>query len=180
MAVALTVQLPEQPATGSVEEVPLAGDGIVSPHSETHVHMVLEADATAGLLVITIQLDPRWSCLLNYCNWQCASLADRKGCSWRIQAGPDFFLGANMDLGTGPNFSAVGSDNNSIWCPPPQMLFVPGMTSWAPNIVFTTDNTDTEDVELFVLIYNFRKDAPKRIPVTVLNSALPRGSVALN
>jgi len=174
VGVTSSVQLPEQPASGFVEEVALAGNGYHAPHSETHVKLQLDADVSGALWQTTITFDPKWSSLIAYVHLEFGSLLDTKIVACRTQLGPDMFLGQNVLIP--PSFESLPENNQGLWVPPAQLYFAPGMPGWQPNITVRTDNTDTENGTVFLLLYNFKKDAGKRVPLSVIYSCLPRAS----
>jgi len=174
VAVASTILLPGQPTAGEVAEVALHGDGYFSPHSEFHVNVQLEADATGGNAVIQIQLDPRWSSVLAWCEIEVASLADAKIVNWRLVAGPALAFGINQTV-TALTGSVVGTHAPALWVPPPQLLVGPSR-GVATSLTLTTDNTDTEDLNLSCVFLNYQKDVRNRVSTSVINMPFSRGS----
>lgn len=180
MSVGSSVQLPNQPAAGRVEEFPLAGAGYTSPLSETRVRLELDADATGGFMTATIVMDPRWTSIIAYHGVEVGSLADSKALAFNIQVGEFFSLSSNVIVAKGVTGGTVPPLSVGTWTPPGQLLFGPGLPNWTNNIITTTDNTDTEDLVVNCLIYNFKKDASKVVPLAVLYRCLPRGTAAGN
>lgn len=175
MAVALVVDLPDQPAGGSAVEVPLAGNGYWSPHSETHVTAPLPGDASGGLQTITVSFDPRWTSIIAFCQLEIDSLGAPRNVTLRTQMGPDMFDGIVFNVQGLTSPGGIGALSPTTWYPVPQFYnFSTGQTP--PNIVLTKSNVDSEDVVMHLLVYNFKIDAAKRVPLQVLYSCLPRGS----
>jgi len=175
MAVGIQVNLPAQPTAGIVEEYGLAGDGLTAPHSEARVRLLLDGDSGGGLMTMTIGMDLRWASLVSYALCDVASLSDAKQIAWRMGVGSDMALGVNLEIPLSfPGGQAVGANNQGLWCPPPVLLMPNG--SVPAVLIFTTDNTDTEDIALHVLIYQFKIDAAKRVPLPILHSVLSRGT----
>ncbi len=175
MSVVSTVSLPSQPTVGFAEEIALAGNGYTAPHSQTNLQVILDADATGGQMTFTVNMDPRWSCLIAHASWQIGSLADGKNGNFRLQYGMSVFIGQRTDIALSFD-SGTAANNMQTWTPPPQLLFNPGISDWIPNLVLKTDNTDTEDAQLFVCILNYKKDAGKRFPLGLLHMPLTRGT----
>ncbi len=170
------VTLPNQPASpftavSSVQEIPLAGNGYTAPHSAWAVFLELEGDVSGGTMSLTCTLDNKWSHLLAWSAAKFATLADEKRISYNVQVYEDLEYFQNQIYKT-----SFGQLNQEMWCPPPQMLVAPGAPDWTNSILLSTDNTDTEDLRWNLLIYNFKKDANKVVPLPILHSVLSRAA----
>ncbi len=67
IAVVETLVLPAQPATGSVNYIPLGGDGFSAPNGAYAVNnFSLTGDATGGLLTFNVTMDNRYCSLVSY------------------------------------------------------------------------------------------------------------------
>lgn len=178
MSVAETVILPNQPVSGLIEEVALNGDGYSSPHSATYGRVNLAADAGAGTLQVTVEMDPRWTSMVSFMEVEVASMANDKNVNMRILITPTLAMGHNATIVL--PFSGSATFNLLTWWPAPQLIFSPHHTGGAgssrSNIRVTTDNTDTEDINFHFVLYNFKKDVQKQMPAWISHRVLTRGS----
>ena len=167
MAVASTFTLPSQPAAGNADFVPLGGDGWTSPQSMHILRSVLLAgDATGGNSVITVNTDPRFSCIVPWI--QVGVLG--------ATAAEDYVLAlvSRQRIGQGQSVQHVGntffsalSGGFALWSPPPVID--------VDQLSLTISNTDGDTTILNAIVYNFRLRASEKVPIAVLLDVLPRG-----
>lgn len=169
MSVTSTVQLPQQPTTGSTIWVPLGGNGYTSPHSMFEVDVQLANDASGGDCRLFILTDPRWESIINRAELIVASQA--------AQAEFTFNLNISQIAGFPPkvpmnyqgemDLSSLTGTGACSWDLPPHID--------AQQISATLDNVDdTETSIIRAWIFNFHKDASQRVPLNVLLGSIPR------
>ena len=168
MAVSTQVNLPAQPTTGQVVQTPLGGGGILAPHLETIVEMVLLGDATGGDSTHTIQLDPRYASMVSYC-------FGMSGAGTAIDMIFEIFRGDLTDLRHVANLESTTLQPNAyVWSPPALILSgQPGAI--APIVRMRSPNVDSVNTTFSVLIYNFVKNVRELTPLSILFASLPRG-----
>lgn len=157
MSVSGTVALPDQPTaltSGSVEYVPLGGDGFTSPKFAYNLLSgALAMDASGGTATITVTMDPRVCSLVSYATGQImqATAADTEflfSVSNRVP----------LQVLQGDTTSTVlsTSEIGVTWRPQPVVL--PGGGAVRPQLFFRVPNTDGDTVRLHAMIfcYNIR------------------------
>ncbi len=167
MAVASTVQLPQQPTVGLVETWPLGGDGFAAPHSFVAVEIELANDASAGLSSIAINMDPRYTSLVSFITHTTVSAAaDPHRCQLVV-------FNTNCDLAADqPDTNVFNGVASGTYKPPGMLLKVtPGST---PRIAATWINVDTETNTVNARIYQFNREMIHRVPVWLAMQNLPR------
>lgn len=161
MAVTSSVVLPAQPDSGSTKIVPLGGDGYSSPQSQYVVDMDVDMDASGTSVKCTIDGDDRFlqiAVCLQVNNTNTTPTATQ----FEIKASEGFTFTSNTLPLAGWN-----SLTNMIYTPLP--FFCSGSRGqWTVRTV----NTDTFNLRLKALIFNFRIDAAHKIPLTVLTQSL--------
>lgn len=163
MSVAVTLNMPDQPAAGSVRLRPLGGNGYTSPQSNYLVTVNLASDASAGNNAITINLDPQYQSVVSLVQCQLESgTVDVPVFIAIFPEGitPSFGIQAVMDID--PD---VGQ--NLLYSPPPMFNAV--------RLLARTDNVDTETLHLAAIIHNFKRDAFQKVPLNIILASLPRG-----
>ncbi len=169
MSVVLEVTLPAQPASGTVEFLPLGGDGRTAPHSMFLVDIQGTGDATGNHLRLTINRDQRFEQLCSYMMLQNGSAA---AVDYRMQvltagAARQINVGATKHATIDVTFTVA----SIIWAPPAYMLG----DQWQ----MATANVDTIVSRLKVLLYNFDIQASKKTPLPLLLASLPRSPSAV-
>jgi len=169
MSVTATIILPNQPAAGDVIYVPLGGDGWTSPMSLYEVNLQLANDASGGDTRLFVITDPRFEAVIHRAEVVVASQA--------AQAEFTFNLNISAVAGRSPkvpmnyqgemDFSTLTGTGAAFWDLPPHID--------AQQIATTTDNVDaTELTILRAWIYNFHRDASRRVPLSILLASIPR------
>lgn len=166
VSVSSTLDMPAQPASGELVIRPLGGDGYTSPQSYYLVNFDLDADGSGGTITLRINFDPQFQSVVSLIHCKMTSAAaDRQ---IRIDIFPVIWQAA------GPKFSVsalavqdadVGLD--LLYAPPP--VFNVG------RVGVLVDNVDTENLDLNMVIYNFKRDAFTKTPLNVILASLPRG-----
>lgn len=172
MAVEVSIQLPNQPAIGGVEELPLGGPGRISPTNCQDVTVSSVSDASGGLNIITIHTDPRWTCLVSYITCAVGGAAVDRDIAFDL-------LGSRIGV-MGPSLTSTvpsGLAARLMWTPPPY-LGTTNLLTTDDTVPFriraTITNVDTETLLVSARIYNFEKNIEQRVPLSQLLSVLPR------
>jgi len=167
-----TITLPNQPAVGTLEYIPLAGDGLAAPQSAFFLDHQITGDASGGFIRWQVHRDGRFSHLLQFMSAESDSIT---AISYRF----DIFRGANAS--TAQAFHNVGTTGLSsvsgnvlaaqIWTPPAVIDPV--------KFELKLPNADGEEHKFKMLIYNFKVDASKRVPLNILFQSLIRSASAI-
>ncbi len=177
MSVSSLVTLPAQPGSGTTTERPLGGDGWTAPHSVHAVDVELESDASLGTSTIRVHTDPRWSCVISYMLTRLqAPTADMPIAQTIVMGKFSGFAQVTnvIDVSAAP----IGISGGVLWTPPPFISSTSDPVSAAVPMYGESlmNNIDTETHTLHMRVYNFHKDAERRVPLSVLLASLPRGS----
>lgn len=165
MAVATTLNLPEQPAVGLVSYVPLGGDGWTAPHSVFEVSVASVGTASGGNNVVLVNFDPRWQSVVTYmrCTNSSASTTLEMFMELlQVHNQPQLSAFANAV----PVASIAGTVNLMTWAPPP----IPGMR----RARMTTTNTNGDDLLFQFYLYNFNINVLQKVPLNLILASLPR------
>ena len=165
MAVSTTVQLPAAPAGGgSLDYIPLGGNGIVAPHAAYGVKdFTVTADASGGKLAMIIKLDNRFCSLVSWVevtNAQAISADEEVRMTVKGNLSPSQTLQGQLHAD-----SSV-LDNETLaatWSPTP-FLYPGGGTDLA-EIVVNMRNTNGDVMEVSALIYLFDIRARELAPI---------------
>ncbi len=161
MAVSLAVNLTDQPPDGKIEYLPLGGDGYTSPHSLYSVDVSLSQDVSGGVAAIVISRDERFEHLITLMgsfNSNTSAVATQFDVTAGESSGP-FFISNALPVLT------PGGTQTALWTPPPIINPI--------TMALRVANVDGFAFTLTMLVFNFRIDASKRIPLPVLLSSLP-------
>jgi len=166
VAVAVTVVLPAQPATGAgTLFTPFGGDGRSAPLGVYDVDAFVVGDASGGNAVVNIDFDARYTNLLSFA--QAGVLADTAAGEFQLQLSDNTVFIPNVRIvGTLPGVTEGFVTPNSVflWYPPP--LFLTG----AGRISATFVNVDaTETYDLAAQIYVFDRNVRQISPAQLLN-----------
>ncbi len=140
----------------------LGGDGYSAPHaSYTILDWQIEADASGGRAVYTLNMDNRFVSLVSFLAFQ-GTQANTLDVDIRYMVGgnagvPRAALSKDLNAGS---LNAISQQLNDIFVPPPILL--PG--SQAATCTVETDNVDTDDYFLSALIYLFNIDVRQKAP----------------
>lgn len=162
MAVTEIIALGDQPVTGEIRYVPLAGDGYTAPHSMYIANIDLAQDASGGVIAIRVTRDPRWEHLVGVMAFtNTNTTAAKSQFDITNDASGPFFIVAGTPV------TLPGGTQSGVWVPPP--IINP------QSFNIRAANVDTFTLTYAALIYNFRIDASKRIPLSVLLASVPTG-----
>lgn len=167
MSVAATLQVPEQPAAGGLEYLPLGGDGFSAPQSAYAVNVQLASDASGGTSTITINFDPQFLGLVSYVETVVTGASADVPSRRTIGLSTFESMHDAEDAEEGEGTTVV-----RLWRPPGAMATQVG--GFVPNIVGRIPNTNTETHFLTARIYNFNKRAREFTPLYLLLQNLPR------
>ncbi len=166
MSVATDVNIPSQPTTGSLELLPLGGNGEIAPRSMQLLRQDLAGDASGGQVTMSFLCDTRFENVITRLQLSASSAAAAVPYSFAADQRPD----TTSMVAAGLTFlDTVQAVNNAYWDLPPLFNMRGGSV--------ITDNVDaTEVYTLRAWIWNFNIDASRRIPLNLLLSSLPRAS----
>lgn len=160
VSVGVTLTLPAQPTTGSVDYVPLGGDGWSSPQSMYLVDSKSTGDVSGGINTIDILRDQRFEQLIDFVMIQ----TDGGAVTYRM----DIFRRAQSRAIRIGASNAEASISSALWSPPA----VIDPDSWRVTI----PNVDTEILTFKSTIYNFRITASEHVPLAILLASIRRAS----
>lgn len=161
IAVSQTVTLPAQPTVGTVNYIPLGGNGYTAPHAAYSISGFAVTGATGGgAAALRVNLDPRFCSLVGFVFFQ------------NIQATPaDAEFRMFIDGGGSPaqvdagDITSVGTVSaaslNHTWNPTPIVLFGPR----APIIGVDLLNVDADVISMNTMIYLFNINARQATPM---------------
>ncbi len=172
MSVLQEITLPAQPAAGTLQYIPLGGDGWGSPQSAFFLNMVITGDATGGFTRWRINRDPRFEHILQFMSIESTSAT-------AIAYNFDIFRGAHAPTGVGVHqvgttaHSAVSGNvlANQMWTPPPIIDPI--------KFECKVNNVDTQEDKFKILVYNFNIRASELVPINIMLASLPRAASAL-
>ncbi len=168
MSVSSTVQLPDQPALGSLTYRPLGGNGFTSPQAVYYLYNhAVAGDAMGGSAILTILMDPQFQCVVDQLAFQVQSQAAAATYRMQIELPGDDYIMYNS--GTSVLESGIG---RSTWIPQP--LF---NIDTAALVMANVDATET--YQFSAVIYCFNKRAQELMPLNILLGSFPRSSSAL-
>lgn len=171
MAVTATIQLPNQPAVGGAEFLPLGGDGTTAPLGCYLVTIGVVGDAGGGNANLAINLDRRYTNLIAWANPQVAVATAAPIMQLGIRAtGGVTGTGDPTIVGTMPHDHAVFANPTSsfLWYPPPIYYVQRG------SVHFTTANiAATETYTLVAQIYCFHPEVTRITPLSWLQQNVP-------
>jgi len=169
LSISETVVLPDQPAAGSVEYVGLGGNGYLAPHSMYLIDQQITGDVTGGDVLFRISRDERFEHLIM------TMMVQGDGSTVDLPFRMEIFRGQQSFLIQSGLIVATtvlnGTGSNRVWSPSPLI----GPTFWRLRV----DNTLGKIVKFKSVIYNFRIDASKLVPLNLLLQNLPRAASAL-
>lgn len=175
MAISETVILPGQPVSGTVREVPLQGNGYLSPHSVTQVRINATADASGGNATIIVQFDPRWVSVIGWVGFLIGGLAADQLVQFSYRVTANHGVGVVLTV---PDSSIAGVSPQVSWSPPPIFASVPTVGATQPNLRSSLTNTDGDSYTLDMAVFNFAKDVLTQTPYSLLVQSFPRGVAA--
>ncbi len=164
-AVTTTLTLPGQPAAGTVEYVPLGGDGFYSPIAAYSLANIGATGAVGGgALTVRVNMDTRYCSLISYVSIGLVqatpadvevrfTIADTKARVPRlVEQGDVTFVDSDISVAT----------IAKTWNPPATVL--PGGTI-APFVQLVVVNIDADIMNLDALIYLFNVRARELTPM---------------
>lgn len=164
MSVSSTFALPGQPDAGTNTYVPLAGDGYTAPHSLFAVNVTLAMDASGGVANIRITRDPRWEHLvpvIGALNTNTTQDEMQMDITTALAAGGPIFLVGGLAQQRPDGTQA------RVWTPPPIINPL--------SFQVVAANVDTFQLSMSMVVYNFRVDASRKIPLPILLASVPTG-----
>lgn len=174
MAVDLSVQLPAQPASGSVRYEPLGGDGERSPDMMCTFRVNSTGDATGGNHIIRVLMDPTKLWVLNWCRHAVVNaLTNWESIVFIVPTG--LFTEAQLSFATTVTTVATSTFDAHMLAPPPVFLQKLSDSDAAnPQIYASKANVDAENVNFQGQMLGYNINAAKRTPIDVLLASIPR------
>lgn len=170
MSVAITVALPNQPATGAVVWTPLGGDGRTAPLGCWLINFQIQGDASGGTATLSIVADPRYTNLFAWANPTVSSAAGAPDMLIVIQESGTSGAASPVVVGTMPQIATTVSTTNAafLWYPPP--MYFQGLG----ELVFITDNVGVGETYIMrAQCYAFDIDAPQLTALPWLQMNVP-------
>ncbi len=175
MAVTGDFRIPQQPAegtgadalTGSLELVPLGGDGISAPLIMWEVAATLAHDASGGNATINVRFDNRFLSLVTLANMRKSSAAGAIECSWEMATRGPVEAPIFRAFQNAVPLNSLQSFNISVWNPPP-LMNMDRLTVIVPNVT-------GDSMQLVATIYSFNINVLQRTPMYQILANLPRG-----
>jgi len=156
--------LGQQPTEGSIEQIPLAGDGRTAPASAYVVDFHITGDASGGFVHMSVTKDPRYQHLVQLLSLESDSAT---AVLYRF----DLFrtdLVAFHQIGTTDTITLASTLVNVVWTPP--AIIAP--SKWAGRMV----NGDGDLHKFKCIVYNFDIEAMLKTPLPILFASLPRAA----
>ncbi len=148
--------LPAQPTVGTVDYVPLGGDGLTAPFAAYNVKAMSDTgDATGGAANLTVRMDPKFCSLISYC---------KGGVNQTSSADADFRFRITADKHATAALSGVmtaisatvnGNTVQRTWFPP-GILLPGGDKNALLGMSFLNVDTDLYQLDLLVYLFNIR------------------------
>ena len=167
MSVSASVNLPDQPAAGALEVVPLGGNGFTAPQLAYAITISLASDAGGGTNTLTVVMDPQFTFGISYVQTLVTSSAADVPSRRTISLTANETIQDAEDAEEGEGTTAV-----RLWKPPGVLGTETPL--FAPTIVSRIANTDTETHFLSCRIYCFNKRAREKTPLWQLLQNFPR------
>lgn len=168
MAITEILTLPNQPAVGSVEYIPLGGNGFQAPQSAFMFDFRITGDASGGLVKWEVNRDERFEHIVSFLALESdAATAMDYILGIRRRAGTTFH-----NTGQSPDGSVLGQDFTTVLWTPPTMI---DPITW----IATTENQDTIDFKFKGIVYNFNIRASEIVPLGTLLASVPRSPTAI-
>ncbi len=168
MSVTSTVNLPAQPATGSVVYRPLGGNGFTAPQAVYYVYNhAIVSDASGGDAILIMGMDPQYQCVVDQLAFQVQSQATSAVYRFQVELPNDDYIMYNSGSSV-----LEGGVGRSTWIPQPLFNI--------DTAALVTPNVDgSETYQFSAIIYLFNKRAQEQVPLNVLLGSFPRSSSAL-
>lgn len=156
MAVTVSLQLPNQPAVGNVDFIPLGGDGFKAPRAAYAVRgFATDGDASGGALTLNVLMDIRYTSLIDYmvAGIQQATPADAE-VRQLITSNTTATMTEQGDV-TAIAATVSGGSISKMFVPP--ALILPGGTeSSVGRFQATNVDGDTYTIDMLIFLYNIR------------------------
>ncbi len=163
VAVNITVALPATPATGTLDRVPMGGDGFYAPQAAYSIKtMSVTGDVSGGAASLRIEMDERFCALVGFAAVQIAQgTAADADVRWLINGN------TIASVVSTPTLNSVAStvtsfEVGSTFVPPP--ILIPGGPEAAALSVFLV-NVDADVFYLDAYIYLFNLRARELTPM---------------
>lgn len=180
MAVDQDTFLPATPAGGNLDVIPLAGNGVLAPHSAYAGHTVLTSDASGGNSRTRIRFDPRYTSLVTNVMVRATSVAaDPTTVSLVLVQSATFYWESLKSVALVP--AITGTVNVLYTWSPPAMLvkgrrLTAAGTMEFPYLDLVAPNVDTESFRLHFHMFLFDINVANMVPAQLLLDVLTRAA----
>lgn len=162
------LELPNQPTVGTTQYVPLGGNGFDAPFSYYAVDIQLDADVSGGNNDIIVLMDPQFMGLVSFIQTLVISVSAATPSKRLITMTASDHCRDSRDC----VFEAVDGQASILWTPPGLTLNATPLHT--PSFRSTIENVDGDDHFFNLRIYNFKKDAEKKVPLRLIMANLVR------
>jgi len=155
MSVQEVFTLPNQPSDGTVEFIPLGGDGFTSPIGFYQLRDIqLAGDASGGSAQFLVTMDDRYVSLVSFVTGQVVQATGADvDFRWFLSG---TFIATVIESGTDVNpSSTLGDTPGHTWFPPPLLLPGGGAVGTA-TIRWPNVNTEIYDISAHIFLFNIR------------------------
>ena len=168
MAVSASLTMPNQPADGFVDYIPLGGDGFRTPFQMANVFFRSAGDASGGQHFVTLFIDPVYTWVLNWVEGRRTAAA----------AAADLIFNVTpLAAGTfNQSYTEVNALTQPvIFTPPPMLLETIDAEQTLPRVSLETSNVTGENVTLTAQLWGFDKRARELGFMRDMMAAVQRG-----
>lgn len=176
MTVTSKVELPAQPDSGTVQYVPLGGDGVSAPHGQYVVNVANLGDATGGNNLIYVRPDPRWVTLVQFMQGKVTGAAADVNVRFSITGVGNILVGHNAVLAN-VDLAPTSIENMGMWVPPMWLIETPGgglANLDRPFLSLVGANVDGDTNTLTAFMFVFDRRVRELTPTSVILASLPR------
>jgi len=165
MSVEASVTLPEQPTNGSAAITALGGDGLRAPSSRTDVQVIATGDASAGTLSCVVEMDDRYTSLVDFAASRVALAAAAIGFRLALSNTAEDLL-VRFVQGNFADVGALFTDSSTfLWLPPLFPLRTVAGSNFVPSLRVSVANTGVgKDLQLNLRVYNWKNIAQETLP----------------
>lgn len=166
MSVETTLALPDQPAVGAVEVMPLAGDGLYAPQSLIFAQMTTTGDASGGHHYQKIQMELEHQHMLYYVSAYVDAAAADVVATVNFQWG----INAKMQTAVDMRYSAVTGQALALWRPIPAIAGQQFSDGAPPSFAIWVPNVDGQNLQVNLGALQFVPGARSRSPFPLLSA----------
>jgi len=158
------INLPDQPAIGSIRYQPMGGDGWESPKARYEINVQLAGDVSGQIWLVSCVLDPQFMNLVALM----ALTVDVASDTTEFSMDTKLSEGGSTYRVAGDLLQATQDNSSRLWTPPPMIDPV--------SINFRLLNVDGVIGTCDATVYLFNKSAQHVVPIEQIFQCLPRAS----